>query len=70
MSTAEIKASIDKMTADERFVAAAYLQHLARMNEPAWQASLTERMQRMDIGQKVSFEQLERVHHTLQSEGL
>jgi hypothetical protein len=70
MSAAEIKASIDRMTEDERFFAAAYLQHLARMNEPGFQMLLTERMRQMDAGRRVSFEQAERMHRSLESEGL
>ena len=58
MSTADIKTSIERMTEDERFFAAAYLQDLARMNDPAHQFLLAERMNRMDAGQKISFEQV------------
>jgi hypothetical protein len=70
VSTAEIKASIDRMSDDERFFAAAYLHHLARASDPGWQLSIKERMDRMNAGQKVSFEQVERVHGTLESERL
>ena len=70
MSTADIKANIDQMTEDERFFAAAYLQHLAQENDPAYQATLAERMKRMDAGHKVTLEQAHRTHDTLESEGL
>jgi len=70
MSTADIKANIDQMTEDERFFAAAYLQHLAQENDPAYQATLAERMKRMDAGHKVTLEQAHRIHDALESEGL
>ncbi len=70
MSTAEIKQRIDQMTEEERFFAAAYLQHLAQSRDPAHQRLLAERMARMDAGQKVGLEQALRVHQTLESECL
>ncbi len=70
MTTAEIKASIDRMTDDERFVATAYLKHLAQQDDPAYQALLAARMQRMDAGKKVTVEQAHRIHQTLEAEGL
>ncbi len=70
MSTAEIKASIDRMTDEERFFAAAYLQHRAQEKDPAYQAILEARMKRMDAGHKVTLEQLQRIHQTLEAEGL
>ena len=70
MSFAEIKASIDRMSDEERFFAAAYLQHRAQANDPAYQAVLSERMKRMDAGQKVTLEQAQRIHDSLAAEGL
>jgi len=70
MTTAEIKASIDKLTDEERFFAAAYLQHRAQENDPSYKAMLSERMNRMDVGKKVTLEQVQRIHQTLESEGL
>jgi len=62
VSAAEIKASIDGMTDEERFFAAAYLQHRAQENDPAYKAVLAERMKGMDAGQKVTLEQAERIY--------
>jgi hypothetical protein len=70
VSITEIKASIDRMTDEERFFAAAYLQHRAQANDPAYQALLSERMKRMDAGQKVGLDQAQRIHEALESEGL
>ena len=70
MSIAEIKASIDRMTEEERFFAAAYLQHHAQAKDPAYQALLTERMKRLDAGKKVPLEKAQRIHAALEAEGL
>jgi hypothetical protein len=70
VSITEIKASIDRMTDEERFFAAAYLQHHAQVGDPAYQALLSERMKRMDAGQKVTLEKAQRIHEALEAEGL
>jgi hypothetical protein len=70
VSITEIKASIDRMTGEERFFAAAYLQHRAQASDPADQALLSERMRRMDAGRKVTLDQAQRIHEALASEGL
>jgi hypothetical protein len=58
------------MTEDERFFAAAYLQHLAQENDPAYLTTLSERLKRMDEGHKVTLEQVQRIHNVLEAEGL
>lgn len=58
------------MNDNERFFAAAYLQHLAQSRDPGYQRLLAERLERMDKGKKVTREQLLRVHQTLEAEGL
>jgi hypothetical protein len=70
VSIAEIKDSIDRMSDEERFFAAAYLQHRAQASDPAYQTLLSERMKRMDAGQKVTLEQAQRIHEALEAEGL
>jgi hypothetical protein len=70
VSIAEIKASIDRMTDEERFFAAAYLKHRAQENDPAYRALLSERMKRMDAGQKVTLDQAQRIHEALDAENL
>jgi hypothetical protein len=69
VSTREIKATIDQMTEDERFFAAAYLHHLAQSGDAAYRAKLGTRMNRMEAGQKFSLEQAERLHAALEAEG-
>ena len=58
------------MTDEERFFAAAYLQHRAQERDPSYQILLAERMKRMDSGQKVTLEQAQRIHAALEAEGL
>lgn len=58
------------MTTEERFFAAAYLHHLAQANDTAYQSLLAERMTRMDSGRKFTAEQVQRVHQTLEHEGV
>ena len=70
VNTVEIKASIDRMTEEERFFAAAYLQHRAQERDPAYQALLSGRMNRMEAGQKVTLEQVQRIHQALEAQGL
>jgi hypothetical protein len=70
VSTTEIKQQIDQMTEEERFFAAAYIQHLAQARDPAYQRLLADRMARMDAGRKVTLEQAQRVHQALDTEGL
>ena len=62
MSLAEIKSSIDQMTDEERFYAAAYLQHLAQERDPAYQATLADRVDRMAGGVTVTLEQASQAH--------
>jgi hypothetical protein len=61
---------IDRMSEDERFFAAAYLRHLAQVDDPVYQNVLAERLDRMELGKKVGLEQLRRVHEALEGEGL
>ena len=57
------------MTEEERFYAAAYLQHLTQERDPSYRATLTERSVRMDAGVKVSLEQARRAHADLEKQG-
>jgi hypothetical protein len=70
VKTTAIKSSIDRMTVEERFFAAAYLRHLAQERDPAYRNLLNERMKRMDESKKVTLEQAQRIHQALDSEGL
>ena len=70
MTTAAIRKHIDEMTDEERFFAAAYLQHVSQTRDPAYQAMLGQRLKRMAAGQAVSLEQAWRIHRALEAEGL
>lgn len=70
MTTMQVKQQIDAMSDDDRFLAAAYLEHLSNEKDAAYRLNLSERMQRMDSGKKVSLEQLDRLHQALEHEGM
>ena len=70
MTTAAVKEQIDAMSDDDRFFAAAYLQHLANEGDEQRKARLDARMKRMDEGRKISQEQLLELHAQLEAQGL
>ena len=70
MTTLEVKQQIDAMSDEERFLAAAYLEHRSNEKDPAHLRTLADRMDRMDAGQKVSIDQLDRLHRALENEGM
>jgi len=70
MTATQVKQQIDAMSDEDRFLAAAYLEHLSNEKDAAYRMNLAERMQRMDAGQKVSLDQLERLHNALEREGM
>lgn len=70
MTATQVKQQIDAMSDEDRFLAAAYLEHLSNEKDAAHRMNLAERMQRMDAGQKVSLDQLERLHNALEREGM
>lgn len=70
MSMVEVRTQIDRMTDEERWFAAAYLQHLLLAEDPEHQRRLSEAMARMDAGRKFTLEQAERIHAALEAEGI
>lgn len=70
MTVAKLKRTVDAMKPEERAFVGAYLQHLARVDDPVHKTRLGERMRRMDAGRKVSLEQAKRLHQALEKEGL
>lgn len=70
MTTTTIREQIDAMSDEDRFFAAAYLQHLANEEDEERQARLESRMNRMDSGKKFTLDQLVDVHQKLESQGL
>lgn len=70
MTTTRIREQIDAMTDEDRFFAAAYLQHLANEHDDQRKGTLEMRMNRMDAGRKFSLEQLVDTHQKLEAQGL
>lgn len=70
MTTTHIREQIDAMSDEDRFFAAAYLQHLGNDSDEQRKAMLDSRMTRMDAGRKFSLDQLVDMHHQLESQGL
>ncbi|MHB8523857.1 MAG: hypothetical protein ACYDH9_24300 [Limisphaerales bacterium] len=70
MNATDLKKTIDALSAEERFFAAAYLRHLSRVDDLPYRARLGERMRRMDGGKKFTWEQVLRIHDAMESEGL
>ncbi len=65
MSSAELKRIADQLSPEERLFLAAYLKHLARRDDPAYQAELTRLNREIDRGKKYSLEQVKRINERL-----
>jgi hypothetical protein len=70
MTVAEIKSGIEQSSPEERAYLAAFLKHLARKDDPAYQSELTRLNQEIDSGKKISLAQAKQLHETLKAEGL
>ncbi len=69
MSVLEIKQELEATSEEERLFLLAYLKHLTRRNDPGYRRHLANRAQEMDAN-RVSLEQIKRVHQALEAEGL
>lgn len=69
MSLAEVKASIEEMTVEERLEVAALIAHLNRADDPEYREELDRRMSAMDKGRKTSAAELEQLHKKLNAQG-
>ncbi len=69
MSLTEIKSQIDAMSDEDRFLAAAYLQHLANSRDDVYLGELAARGDRIEAGKKFTLEQAVRMHESLEREG-
>lgn len=67
MTTTHIRELIDAMSDEDRFFAAAYLQHLGNDSDAQRKATLEARMTRMDSGRKFSLEQLVEMHPQMET---
>ncbi len=70
MSTAEIRATLDRLSPEDRFFAAAYLHHVAQGEDPAWRQELEVAQDAMDSGKKFTLEQVCAMHESLAAQGL
>jgi len=70
MSTAELKQTAESLNAEERIFLAAYLKHLARRDDPAYQAELTRLNDEIEGGRKFTLDQVQHLHETLKARGL
>jgi hypothetical protein len=70
VSTAEIKQTIEAMSDEERFFAAAYLGVLIRRDDSEYRRVLGDRLDRIAAGQKITFDQALKTHSALETEGL
>ncbi len=69
MSVAQITAEIEKMTEDEQFHVAAFLQHLVNERDSNHAADLTSANQNLDAGKKTTIEELVAKHEELERSG-
>lgn len=67
MTTTHIRELIDAMSDEDRFFAAAYLQHLGNDSDAQRKATLEARMTHMDSGRKFSLEQLVDMHPQMET---
>ena len=70
MSIVELKQSAEGLSTEERVFLTAYLKHLARRDDPDYQAELARLSREIDDGKKFDLEQVKRIHESLESEGL
>jgi len=70
MSIAEIRTTLDRLSRDERFFAAAYLHHLAEAEDESWRADIQNTMADMDGGKKFQLQQVRAMHEALVTQGM
>lgn len=69
MSMAELKQTVVTLTAEERFELAAFLAELDEGDENRFNQMISQRMDAMDSGHKVTMEQFESEHRRRSAEG-
>jgi hypothetical protein len=70
MSRNELKAIVDRSSAQERLFLSAYLQHLGAKNDPAVQADLANANKEISRGRKIGLRQMKQLHRSLSKAGL
>jgi hypothetical protein len=69
MSLTEVKKSVSGMSLDERLELAAFIAHLNRSEDSAYQSELDRRMAAMDAGSKTPASSLHALHDELTRQG-
>lgn len=69
MSISQVTHEISKMTEEEQFQVAAYLQHLVDERQENHARALSAANERMDRGEKVTWEELITRHEQLELQG-
>jgi hypothetical protein len=62
VNPAENRDQVAELSAEDRLEVAAWIAHLNRAEDPAYQAALDRRMAAMDAGRKTPAEAVERLH--------
>ncbi|HEY1172219.1 MAG TPA: hypothetical protein VGH19_12670 [Verrucomicrobiae bacterium] len=70
MSTKELIRTANELNSEERVFLAAYLKHLARVDDPAYRTQLTQLNEEIDSGKRFTLQQVKRLHKALEKEGL
>ena len=70
MSLQELKQGIEASSPEERLFLAAYLKHLFRKDDPAYQKELSRLDSQIDEGKVYTHDQVKRMHDALENEGL
>ena len=70
MSTTQLKQTLDDLSPEDRFFAAAYLHHLAQSSDSAWMREMEQTHDAMTAGRKVSLKQVHEMHEALAERGL
>jgi len=69
MSTNAISETLDRLSPEERFFAAAYLHHLSEAADEGWRQEIERTQSEMDAGRKFSLDQVRAMHEALNAQG-
>lgn len=70
MSRAELIEIVDRSSPEDRIFLHAYIEHLARIADPADGHELDRRLESMRAGNEVSLEEARKLHDSLAAQGL
>lgn len=70
MSNTQLKRTLDGLSQEDRFFAAAYLHHLAQSSDPAWMWEMEQTQDTMTAGRKFSLNQVQEMHEALAGRGI